>query len=88
MPVAAPQFELKSALHGVIDAVNAIPDYDGKKSKALELIGNLGIKDEDKRRMLMIINYQCPNAFKLTQYLYNSMLKFEGLGSVARSKVA
>jgi hypothetical protein len=80
-----PQFELKSQLHAVIDVVNAIPDFEGKKAKAIELITALGIKDQDKRKMLMVIQYQCPNSYKLTQYLYNSMLKFEGLGSVARS---
>jgi len=79
-------FELKSQLHGVIDAVNGIPDFEGKKAKALELIGALNMNESDKRKMLMILQYQCPNAFKLTQYLYNAMLKFEGLGSVAKKR--
>lgn len=84
--MAQPQFELKSALHSVVAVVDAIPDFEGKKAKALELIGALGINDNDKKRMLMIIQYQCPNSFKLTKYLYDSMLKFEGLGSVSRPK--
>lgn len=83
---SSPQFELKSALHNVIEIVDAIPDYEGKKTKAIELISQLKINDQDKRKMLMVLQYQCPNAFKLTSYLYNSMLKFEGLGSVSRPK--
>jgi hypothetical protein len=82
--MAQPQFELKSALHKVVEEVDKIPDYETKKATALKMIGELGINDQDKRKMQMIINYQCPNSFKLTQYLYNSMLKFEGLGSVGR----
>ncbi len=84
--MAQPQFELKSALHKVVEAVDAIPDFEGKKAMALQMVGELNINDLDKKKMLMIINYQCPNSFKLTQYLYNSMLKFEGLGSVSRPK--
>jgi hypothetical protein len=82
--MAQPQFELKSALHKVVEAVDSVPDFETKKATALKMIGELGINDQDKRKMLMIINYQCPNSFKLTQYLYNAMLKFEGLGSVGR----
>jgi hypothetical protein len=75
--------EIKSKLHEVIEAVNQVPDYPGKKALALKMVQELDIDEGDKRKMLMIINYQAPNAYRLTQYLYNSMLKFEGLGSVA-----
>lgn len=77
--------DIKSALHRVVEQVDVIKDFDGKKSKAVEMITESGINDADKRKMLMIINYQCPNSYKLTQYLYNSILKFEGLGSLART---
>jgi len=82
------QSEVRSALHNVVEVVDKIEDYEGKKAKALEMIGQLNINDTDKKRMLMIINYQCPNSFKLTAYLYNSMLKFEGLGSINRKDIS
>lgn len=81
MPTAAAP-EIKSKLHEVIEAVNQAPDYPSKKALAIEMVTKLNINDIDKRKMLMILNYQTPNSFKLTQYLYNSMLKFEGQGLV------
>lgn len=80
------KIELRSALHPIVDAVNEQPDYESKKATALKMIGDLKINDTDKKKMLMIINYQCPNSFKITQYLYNSMLKFEGLGLVGKKR--
>lgn len=79
-------FQLKSQLHGVIELVNAVPDFEGKKATALENINKLTMNEQDKKKMLMVIQYQCPNSFKLTQYLYNAMLKFEGLGSVTKRR--
>lgn len=73
---------VKSQLRSIIDSINSIPEYEEKKAATISGIQDLNIKDEDKRRLLMIVKYQCPNSYKLTTYLYNAMLKFEGLGVV------
>ncbi len=73
---------VKSQLRSIIDSINSIPEYEEKKAATISGIQDLNIKDEDKRRLLMVVKYQCPNSYKLTTYLYNAMLKFEGLGVV------
>lgn len=73
---------VKSQLRSIIDSINSIPEYEEKKAATISGIQDLTIKDEDKRKMLMIVKYQCPNSYKLTTYLYNAMLKFEELGVV------
>jgi hypothetical protein len=84
--MSAPKFELKSKLHEIVDQVNLITDFETKKAKTLELVRELNIKPEDKKRMLMIVEYQCHTDLKLTQYLYNSMLKFEGHGLISSKR--
>ena len=74
--------DIKSKLHSILDSINSIPDYEDKKAATISGINDLNINEDDKKRMLMIVRYQCPNSFKLTTYLYNVMLKFEGLGVV------
>lgn len=73
---------VKSQLRSIIDSINSIPEYEEKKAATISGIQDLNIKDEDRRRLLMVVKYQCPNSYKLTTYLYNAMLKFEGLGVV------
>ncbi len=72
--------DIKSKLHSILDSIKSIPDYEDKKAATISGINDLNINENDKKRMLMIVRYQCPNSFKLTTYLYNAMLKFEGLG--------
>lgn len=79
-------FELKSQLHGVLEILNTIPEFEAKKAKAIELISALNMKETDKRKMLGIIQYQKRTSFELTRYLYDALLTFEGLGSVARKR--
>ena len=73
---------MKSKLHDVVEQVNNITNFENKKAKTLELVRNLDVNNTDKAKMLSAIQYQCNNDRRLTQYLYNALLKFEGLGVI------
>jgi len=71
-----------SILHDLLAKLDNMQDLDAAKQIAIEYIKEHSIKIVDSKRMLMTIQYQIFTIDKFYQYLYNSLLKFEGLGTV------
>ena len=79
--------EIKSFLHDLLETLNNEQDFEKAQTTTLNYIKESHIKDTDKRKMLMIVQYQVHNTAKLYSYLYNSMLKYEGLGTIGRKEL-
>lgn len=76
--------EIKSFLHGLLEKLNNEQDFAVAQAATLTYIKESKINDEDKRRMMVQVQYQVHNTLKLYQYLYNSLLRYEGLGTIGR----
>lgn len=76
--------EIKSFLHGLLEKLNNEQDFVKAQQVTLDYIKESRINDEDRRRMLVQVQYQIFNTQKLYQYLYNAMLRYEGLGTIGR----
>lgn len=76
--------EIKSFLHGLLEQLNNEQNFEVAQRTTLDYIKASKINDEDRRRMLVQVQYQIFNTTKLYQYLYNSLLRYEGLGTVGR----
>lgn len=74
--------EIKSTLHGVLAKLNNEQDFPVAQKTVLDYLKESKIKNEDRRRMMVQVQYQIFDIKKLYQYLYNSMLKYEGLGTI------
>lgn len=80
--------QIKSVLHELIAKLDNIQDLEAAKTISVEYIKGTQIKDQDqdKRKMLMVIQHQTRDIQAFYRYLYNSLLKYEGLGTVGRKE--
>jgi hypothetical protein len=76
--------EIKSFLHELLAKLNNEKDFTTAQSITLEYLKESKIKDMDKRKMIMTVQYQIRDTAKLYSYLYNALLKFEGLGTIGK----
>lgn len=68
-----------SFLHSITEKVNQEPDLEKAKAILLEYLGTLR-QSPDVRKMKVAIQYQIFTREKLTMFVYNNILKYEGLG--------
>jgi len=70
---------IKSILNRILNDMKTTTDINALKQTAIVLISKSDIKDRDK--MLSEI-YKINTLQDLQKYLYNALLKFEGLGVI------
>ena len=68
-----------SFLHQITEKVNQEPDLEKAKAILLNYLDTLK-QSSDVKKMKIAIQYQIFNRDKLTKFIYNNILKFEGLG--------
>jgi len=73
--------ELISVLEKIIKAVQQLKDLGEMKKFIVDFIKGTTIKDEDKRRIVHNTE-QVKSKGELIQYLFNSLLKYEGFGVI------
>lgn len=78
------QPKLHSIIHGLLEKLNNEQNFEAAQEACIIYIQASQINDMDKRKMVMIITYQIHTTKKLYEYLYNSLLKYEGLGTFGR----
>lgn len=70
-----------SFLHQITEQVNQEPDLDKAKAILLNYLDTLK-QSTDVKKMKVAIQYQIFNRDKLTKFVYNNILKYEGLGVI------
>ena len=77
--------EIKSIINSIVVELYNITDVDKIKEIFVKCITNSGIKEEDKKKML--IGIQEKDTYERTiTYVYNCLLKYEGDGVVGLLK--
>lgn len=71
-----------SFLRSVAELVQNEPDFEKAQAITLEHIRNSKITDKDKRAMLVRVQYNIKDHTRLVKFIYDNILKFEGLGVV------
>lgn len=73
---------MESFLRGIAEQVQNEPDFEKAQSITLEHIRNSKIADKDKRAMLVRVQYNIKDHQRLVKFIYDNILKFEGLGVI------
>ena len=72
--------EIKSILRKEIDLLGS-RTFEENKDSLIKVITNSKIKDMDKKRLKLEI-FQSKNNERLTKYIWNALLKYEGQGVI------
>ena len=78
--------DIKSSLEKVISEVWAEPNFVKAKKIILDYLNDSKIKEEDKKKMALEIEFNVRDKTRLDFYLTNALLKYEGM-SVNNRKV-
>ena len=73
--------EIKSVINKVLDKINQEPNTEKIKVLFCETIKESKIKEEDKKRMLSLIQTKKTH-FDVLKYVYDCLLKYEGCGVI------
>lgn len=71
---------MSSLLRPLEDVVLSVKDTDELKMKLISAIIDTNIPPIDKRKLAMNIE-RCKNTFQIQKLFYNSLLKYEGMGT-------
>lgn len=71
--------EIRSGLEKVIQQAWAEKNLDLAKKMVVDFLQESKIKDEDKKKMIYVIQTEIKNKYKFDYYLTNALLKFEGM---------
>ena len=74
---------IKSVLRELVDSLEYENDLEITRTQCIDYLGEKNINPSDKHTMLCQIK-RCGTNEKLFQYLYNALLKYEGLGLTSK----
>ena len=73
------KLELKSSLEKIIKEVWAETNFPKAKQMMLDFLNESKIKEEDKKKMALEIEFNIRSKPRLDYYLTNALLKYEGM---------
>jgi hypothetical protein len=73
---------MKSFLRSIAEQVQNESDFEKAQSITLEHIRNSNITEKDKRAMIVRVQYNIKDHQRLVKFIYDNILKFEGLGVI------
>lgn len=72
--------DIKSSLVNIINQVWAETDFYKAKQMILNYLNDSKIKEIDKKKMILEIEFNVRSKSRLDTYLTNALLKYEGMG--------
>ena len=71
--------ELTSIFNDLVERIDWTKDFDVLKTEIIEFIEGRKVNPKDTRLMIMNVK-GCDTVERLQMYIYNSMLKYQGMG--------
>jgi hypothetical protein len=73
---------MKSFLRNIVEVVQNEVNFEKAQTITLEHIRNSNVSEKDKRAMIVRVQYNIKDHQRLVKFLYDNILKFEGLGVI------
>lgn len=81
------KFQIKSIFEQIAPKVANIKDLAASRKEILEFVGQSKVNESDKKLIVYNIN-EAKTVYALQKYIFNSLLKYEGMGMDKLNKTA
>lgn len=79
--------QIQSIFSEIATRINTITDLSKAKKELTEFVNNKKINDKDKKTITFNIT-EAKTIYQIQKYVYNSLLKYEGMGMNQINKTA